>query len=637
MFSCTPYRTRNLATDGKDVLRLAVALLVPVAMLECCGPAIASSDDSKALAPMTNRESMEAGAAHRALFETPVTAAERASLTAQLRKDMPADSPCARIQHHNLIDDFIFGRMARDHVPHACLATDEEFLRRVTLDLTGEIPDSDAVRNFLKDRSPDKRLRLIDSLIGSDAYVDRWTHYFAALFHVGRGNLGPGADLFHMWLEEQLRSNRPFDAWVRDMLTQSGKLNYLGQAAFSYYLSNIVYEKEFVMQEDTNDERTVDIFRDFMGMNISCISCHAGAGHVDKINLWLSKRTREQFWQQSAFLGKTHTVYYSADYFRVDDTGPGYNFKEHSIARPQRWGGPDGPAFLLTGEKPHPSKDPREEMVRLLTSHPQFARATVNRFWAALMGTGLVEPIDGFDLARLDPKNPPPKPWTAQPTNPELLEALAGDFRVHGYDLQRLFRLITQSSAYQLSSDFRSDWKDVYADYYARKLARPLSAEELYDAIVKATGVSDNLVNYGQEETIEKASQVKVKYVMQLSAADDLGAKDLAGVKYWLGAFGMRNANTAPSLLQPMLLMNHDVVKKRVADEHSIVAELLRAIPPLDDEKLIEELYLRTLSRYPRPEEVKLLSQKLNSGDRKAAAEDVEWVLLNKLDFVFNY
>lgn len=623
-----------------DKRRQILSLIVSAAVLGLLSGSRSiaeATDDSKALAPMTNRASMEAEAAHHALFETPVTSADRASITARVRARGSSHSGCESVKRHNFIDDYLFGRMAKDHIPHACLSSDEEFLRRVTLDLTGAIPDAGAVRNFLEDHRPDKRDRVIDSLMGSDAYIDRWTYYFGTLFHVGRGGLGPGADLFYLWLREQLRANRPFDASVRDMLTQSGKLNYLGQAAVSYYLRSIVYEKEFVMEEDTDDERTVDIFRDFMGMNISCISCHAGAGHVDKINLWLLKRTREQFWQQAAFLGKTHTVYYSSDYFRVDDTGRGYNFKEHSIARPPRSGGPDGPAFLLTGEKPDPRKDLRDEMARMLTAHPQFARATVNRFWAFFMGAGMVEPIDGFDLARLDPRNPPPKPWTIQPTNSELLEALADDFRTHGYDLRRLFQRIVKSSAYQLSSGFQGEWRDAYADYYARKLARPLSAEELYDAIVKSTGVSDNIVKYGKEENVEKASQVKVDYVMQLPTPDDMGGKDLTAVSYWLGAFGMRKGTVAPSLLQPMLLMNHEVVRKRVMAEDGVVAQLLAADPPISDQKLIEELYLRTLSRYPHPDEGSLLKNKLQSGDRKTAAQDIEWVLLNKLDFVFDY
>ena len=122
----------------------------------------------------------------------------------------------------------------------------------------------------------------------------------------------------------------------------------------------------------------------------------------------------------------------------------------------------------------------------MLTAHPQFARATVNLFWARLMGFGIVEPFDEFDLARQDPKNLPAG-WELQPSHPELLEALATDFRTNGYSLRHLFRTICRSNAYQLSARFDGEWKESYTKYYARKFVRMLSAEELHDAIAVAT------------------------------------------------------------------------------------------------------------------------------------------------------
>ena len=124
----------------------------------------------------------------------------------------------------------------------------------------------------------------------------------------------------------------------------------------------------------------------------------------------------------------------------------------------------------------------------MLTENPQFARATVNLIWAELMGVGIVDPPLDFDLARLDPANPPPAPWTIQPSHPELLEALAKDFREHNYDLRRLIRLIVTSSTYQLSSRFDGEWKAAYAPYFARHFVSRLPAEAIADAISQATG-----------------------------------------------------------------------------------------------------------------------------------------------------
>ena len=104
------------------------------------------------------------------------------------------------------------------------------------------------------------------------------------------------------------------------------------------------------------------------------------------------------------------------------------------------------------------------------------AARSSNRIWAEFMGFGIVEPVDEFDLARYDPKNPPPAPWTIQPSNPELLDAMANDFPKNNYSFRHLVQNIMKSSAYQLSSRFEGEWKEEYAPYYARKYVRMLSA-----------------------------------------------------------------------------------------------------------------------------------------------------------------
>jgi hypothetical protein len=158
-------------------------------------------------------------------------------------------------------------------------------------------------------------------------------------------------------------------------------------------------------------------------------------------------------------------------HFIVDDLGRGYDTKSQSMLRIERSGGPSQPKFMLTDELPRAGAEPREELARLLTRHPQFARATVNLYWSKLMGVGIVEPADEFDLARQDPKHVPAG-WEIQPSHPELLDALAADFRKNGYSLHSLFRVICNSSSYQLSSRFPGEWSERYTRYYARKYAR---------------------------------------------------------------------------------------------------------------------------------------------------------------------
>src|SRR5262249_55217671 len=129
----------------------------------------------------------------------------------------------------------------------------------------------------------------------------------------------------------------------------------------------------------------------------------------------------------------------------------------------------------------------RDELARMLTGHIQFARAFTNRIWAEFMGFGIVDPVDEFDLVRCDPKNPPPAPWTLQPSNPELLDAMARDFQQHGYSFKGFVKTLMKSNAYQLSSRFDGKWQESYTHYYARHYVRILSAAELHDAITIVT------------------------------------------------------------------------------------------------------------------------------------------------------
>ena len=139
----------------------------------------------------------------------------------------------------------------------------------------------------------------------------------------------------------------------------------------------------------------------------------------------------------------------------------------------------------------------------MLTSDPQFARATVNLLWAEMFGVGIVEPVFAFDLARLDPKNPPPAPWGLQPTHPELLEALAQYFRDNNYSIRSVVKLIAKSNAYQLSSQFPGEWKVDYAPYFARKFVRRLKAEEVYDSLVGATNLFTEVPIRGTDVKVE--------------------------------------------------------------------------------------------------------------------------------------
>ena len=218
----------------------------------------------------------------------------------------------------------------------------------------------------------------------------------------------------------------------------------------------------------------------------------------------------------------------------------------------------------MTGERPKPGVPPREELGRMLTADPQFARATVNLFWAKLMGFGIVEPFDEFDLARWIQDSG----WQAARIR-SCSNALAADFREHNYSLRHLFRTICRSSAYQLSARFDGEWKESYTQYFARKFVRMLDAEELHDAIALATSRPGSF-KFGDEN---------MGMAMHLTGPSGGG-----DVKYFMQTFGQSNRNNPPrplagSPLQPLLLMQSPVVNDRVlAKKDSRVERLLDSV-----------------------------------------------------------
>jgi hypothetical protein len=576
--------------------------------------------------------------AHSALIQ-PSKKRDPGALTARLAATLPSGAaPSGRIRRANYIDDQIFGKMERDGITHAPMSTDVEFFRRIHLDLTGRIPAAAEVQAFLTDSNPNKRTQLIDKLLASEAFVDKWSYFFMDLFRAN-GKMARGVQLFHYWLKESIRADRPYDDMVRSMIASSAKSNLVVAA------SNLIVREHVegkpgqvsngddiskVHQLDTHDELAVLFGKTFLGINFSCVSCHDGASHLEKVNVWLTSKKRREFFAFASFLGKTRYIPHTEDtqavmgHFVVDDLAPGYDTKGGSMLRTPRWGGPNTPAFPLTGEKAREGAEPREELGRMLTAHPQFARATVNLFWARLMGRGIVEPYDEFDLARQDPRTVP-EGWQLQPSHPELLELLAKDFRTHDFKLKNIFRRICQSSAYQLSARYPGEWKETYSPYFARKFVRMLSAEEVHDALVSATGRPGSF-KFGNE---------KVPMAMQANTPSASGE-----LKSFMTAFGQSNRSNPPrppsaSPLQPLLLMRSSVVTDRVlAEKDSKVQNLLAAHK--DNSRVVEELFLSTLARYPQTDEKQIAISALDK-DRITGAQNLQWALLNLAEFLYNY
>jgi hypothetical protein len=564
----------------------------------------------------------------------------------ELTRDVAAKLPQLgsgdqKIVIRNLIDQHLFGAMKDDSVPHAPLTSDHEFCRRVYLDLIGRIPTPEQLQAFVGSQAPDKRERLIDSLIDSEEWVQQWGYWFGDLFRVCGNRIGnPTLKHFDAWIRESLRGDKPYDRFVTEMLTASApNTNWMPDAAPSGFLTRwhvtgiTMYHDNY---EDTADEIIVNTSRIFLGINYQCISCHGGKGFLEKVSLDLTSRKRSDFWAMSAFFGKTRVrVVTYQDRYTITEDGTGYNTKAPSMVRLQRDGsGTIEPAFVLTGEKADPTKPLRPQFARMLTAHPQFARATVNLIWKQFFGLGIVDPVDSFDMARQDPHAKLPEPWACQPTNDDLLNALSSDFAKNRFSLKQLMRTIARSSAYQMSSRFDGEWKESYTPYFARHYVRQLTAEQLHDAICQATQVFGD---YKRRDWTYETPIAPVRFWTEAASPEDIGNGEAKGFLRTFGQANREQFDRQPggSVLQAMSLMNNPFVTRRVqAANNSRVEQLVKSAK--SNAEIVDELYLATLSRQPLPQEKKLALTWLEQ-DRKQGAEDLHWSLLNKLDFVFNY
>jgi hypothetical protein len=546
------------------------------------------------------------------------------------------------VARRNFVDRIVFERIEKDRIPHAGLATDEEFVRRAYMDAIGLPPSADEVRSFVADPQRDKRNRLIDTLLARDEFAEQWAWYWGDLLRMSNG-AGPGAPAFHYWLKEQLRVDRPYDQLVHDVLTPSAKVHATIPSLAVIGRSNQLKSRFVESPDDYRvsnrldhiDALTIDISRVFLGVNTSCISCHNGARHLEPINGYLAARTRDEFFRMAAFFGQTRLIGNWNDKsknvdrdLQVDDLGKGYNagddapfltLAESQFPRPKR---AHEPAFLLTGEKPRPGFEPRAELARMITSHPQFARATVNLVWGRLMTVAFVEPFDAFDLSRLTPADP-------QPTNLALLEALADDFRTSGFRLKHTIATIMKSSAYQLSARFPGDWNDRYLDYYARHYIRVMTGPEVVDAVSTVTRVPMRFTQGGEPVTLVK----------RLTSPGDIGRTgEGMPVDALMQSFFQSNRRTPaqtgnrPSTLQAMLMMQSTVVNDRVrVDAKGRIADLVAS--SRTDADLVDEIYLATLARRPSEAEAQVARQAIQ-GNRASGAENLLWALLNSPEFL---
>ena len=226
---------------------------------------------------------------------TESTARDAARLSHEVAGAIDADASGRPAPRQTFIDRLVFDRIERDGIPHAGLASDEEFVRRVYLDAIGLPPSPAEVRAFLADSAPDKRDRLIDALLARDEFAEQWAWYWGDLLRMSDES-GPGSQAFHYWCKEQLRVDRPYDRFVHDVLTPSSKVHATLPSLAMIGRSNQLKSRMVESADDYRisnrldhiDALTIDISRVFLGLNTSCISCHDGARHLEEVNTYLA-------------------------------------------------------------------------------------------------------------------------------------------------------------------------------------------------------------------------------------------------------------------------------------------------------------------------------------------------------------
>jgi hypothetical protein len=287
------------------------------------------------------------------------------------------------------------------------------------------------------------------------------------------------------------------------------------------------------------------------------------------------------------------------------------------------------PVYPFSGNGSKSGESYRTTLAREITSDFQFARASVNYLWTAFFGRGIVDPPDQFDPARLDPANPPPDPWTLQPSNPQLLTDLAQSFIDSGYDIKALMRLIATSDTYQLSSRYDpATWNPDWESLFARKLVRRLWGEEVTDAVTLSSNVP---ITFRSGD----AAGTQVNWAMQIAEPQQEGQFQFA---FLIGNRDDTPRNNSGAIQQALALMNDPTVMTRVAPTGAAAAQaLVTKALALSNDAAIDLLYLTILSRYPTAAEKASGLAFLSTGTRTQKMPELMWTLYNKVDFIFNY
>jgi hypothetical protein len=494
---------------------------------------------------------------------------------------------------NNFIDQHVFAKLKLLRIPPSGLSDDAMFCRRVYLDVVGLVPTPEEAAAFLEDRRPDKRARLIDSLLERPEYVDFWALKWADRLGCNQRFTGvKGAISFHRWIRDQIAAKVPFDQFVRAVVTAKGP--------------NFTHPPASFYRRVRNPEDAVEtVSQVFLGVRVGCAKCH---NHVAE------RWTQDDYYGMAAFFSQVRYKNGPQNYAQYNKEETVYLVPDAEVRQPRtgvvmKPKPLGGVALDLPGDQ-----DRREALVDWLVSpsNPFFAQAAVNRIWYHLMGRGIVEPVD--DLRESNP-----------PASAELLKALADDFLAHGFDVERTIRLILNSRVYQLSS-LPNEFNAEDNRYFSHATVRMLSAEQLLDSASLAAGVPEKLFNLPAGS---RAAQVPDGELVH-PFLKDFGQPARADACEC-------ERGTDSTLEQALQVVGGRTLHNKIIDQDNRIGTLLRS--GAADATLVDQLFLATLSRAPGAAERELALSALatQANDRRRAAEDLLWTLLNHPEFLFQH
>ena len=490
------------------------------------------------------------------------------------------------VPSNNYIDDLMYSKFKKLRMQPSGLCTDEEFLRRVYLDVVGTLPTVEEFKSFTADTDPKKREKLIDELLNRKEFVELWVMKWAELLQVRTTRQISYKPMlrYYNWIQERIAANVPMDQMVQELLGASG--GTFENAATNYY-----------QQEGDPKKVAENVAQVFMGMRIQCAQCH---------NHPFDRWTMDDYYSFAAFfsqIGRKRAEDPREQIIYNRASGDVRHLVDNRVMKPK----------FLGGEVPDVAgKDRRVVMAKWLASsdNPFFAENLANIVWNHFFGQGIINDVDDVRVS-----NPA--------VNPELLDALGDKFTSYKYDFKKLVRDICTSRTYQLTTG-TNETNEADTKNFSHASLRRVRAEILLDIISQATNTSNKF------------------------AGLPLGARAVQIANgntstYFLTAFGRAKRETVcacevkvePNLSQALHMLNGVTLQSKIGQGKLIATRLAeKATLP----QIIEEVYIRCLTRRPTEKEMTALMVLVGKSENKQQVlEDTFWALMNSREFVFNH